>query len=105
MAFMQPQLTRLSRWVLVDGNCGVDAIPFDAIFPNQNKKTMNPTFSDVEDFTENREAFSIEVIDGYGVRLSAPGYLDCTPWEVFTDESKAQARFAELKEETEEGEG
>jgi len=35
---------------------------------------------------------------GYGVRESAPGYLDCTDWEVFTTIEQAEARAAEIDE-------
>ena len=30
-----------------------------------------------------------EICNGYGVRLSASGYLDCTDWSVFDTEQKA----------------
>jgi predicted ATPase with chaperone activity len=59
---------------MVDGPCGVDAIPFDVVYGNPSKKTMHPTFEDVRDYTENREAWEISVRDGYGARMSAPGY-------------------------------
>jgi hypothetical protein len=31
----------------------------------------------------------------YGVRLSAPGYLDCTEWEVYETEDAADERIRE----------
>jgi hypothetical protein len=40
----------------------------------------------------------IETFFGYGVRLSAPGYLDCTEWEVFETEAEAEERGKELLE-------
>jgi len=43
----------------------------------------------------------IETQFGYGVRLSAPGYLDCTDWEVFENEPEADTRAEELEEELE----
>ena len=39
---------------------------------------------------------------GYGVRLSAPGYLDCTEWEVFPTAEEADARADELQDESDE---
>lgn len=41
----------------------------------------------------------IEARFGYGVRLSAPGYLDCTEWEVFDTEAEADAMAKELESE------
>ena len=35
------------------------------------------------------------VIWGYGARLSAPGYLDCTDWAVFDTEDEAVEYLAE----------
>jgi hypothetical protein len=31
----------------------------------------------------------IKYIEGYGARMSAPGYLDCTDWSVFDTEQEA----------------
>lgn len=45
----------------------------------------------------------IRVVEhGYGVRLSAPGYLDCTEWEVFDTSAERDSRAKELEEEDEE---
>jgi hypothetical protein len=38
---------------------------------------------------------SIRRIEGYGARMSAPGYLDCTEWVVFDTEAKAEAYLEE----------
>ena len=38
---------------------------------------------------------------GFGVRESAPGYLDCTEWEVFETIEEAQARADEIDAEYE----
>src|SRR5262245_11562047 len=37
----------------------------------------------------------VTLIRGHGVRLSAPGYLDCTEWVVFESEGEALAYLAE----------
>lgn len=47
-----------------------------------------------------------ETIRGYGARLSAPGYLDCTEWTVFETEQEALDYLEEMYEEdSEEVEG
>jgi hypothetical protein len=35
----------------------------------------------------------------YGVRLSLPGYLDCTDWDVFDTIAEAESHAAELEAE------
>ena len=47
---------------------------------------------------------SWENIQGYGARLSAPGYLDCTEWAVFDTVEEALSYLAEMYEENEEDE-
>ena len=42
-------------------------------------------FSDVE---------SIQTIQGYGMRLTAPGYLDCTEWVVMDDPDELVSNMA-----------
>jgi len=39
---------------------------------------------------------SIKRISGYGARLSAPGYLDCTEWAVFKTEAAAKEYLREM---------
>jgi hypothetical protein len=38
---------------------------------------------------------SWENVKGFGARLSAPGYLDCTDWAVFDTEGEAKAYLDE----------
>jgi hypothetical protein len=39
---------------------------------------------------------SWENIKGYGARLSAPGYLDCTEWAVFDTEEEAEKYLTDM---------
>jgi len=36
------------------------------------------------------------LIEGYGARLSAPGYLDCTEWAVFDTVAQAEQYLEEM---------
>jgi hypothetical protein len=47
---------------------------------------------------------SWENIKGYGARLSAPGYLDCTEWTVFDTEDEAREYLEEMYPDDEEDE-
>ena len=91
MTFMQQQI-RLDRWFEVETEQGTSFIPQDLI-----GKTLNPSKSDVADYVEGNEIYSIKVIDGYGARLSAPGYLDCTEWNVFKTEQEAREWLISLE--------
>ena len=95
MAFMQTQIV-YGRWIMVEGPCGIDAIPFDVVYRNPMKRSAHPTFEDVRDYTENREAWDISVRDGYGACMSAPGYMDCTAWSVYETEDQARAALEEM---------
>ena len=77
------------RWFVVETTHGTQAIPQGLI-----GKTLHPTHAELAPFIEG-EVISVEVVDGYGARLSMPGYMDCTEWTVF-DTPRAAMRF--LKE-------
>ena len=95
MPFMQIEVTGREAWIEVDGPNGVDIIPcavcgnlpdyVDTIADcpdgdDPDEYFIQAAFEQVSDYTENRECHSIEQVVGYGGRLSAPGYLDCTDW-------------------------
>ena len=86
MSFMQQQITNSRNWWKVDGSEG----------------TM---YFDAEDFTKDQaiDAYefpqavdSVELIVGFGARLSAPGYMDCTDWSVYGSLEEAQRELAEM---------
>jgi hypothetical protein len=47
---------------------------------------------------------SVKIIRGWGARMSAPGYLDCTDWDVFDTEQEAIDYLKEEYPESEDGE-
>jgi hypothetical protein len=103
MAFMQKQIIK-DLWVEIDGGIGVVAIPAslvawpeglpaEAVRDGAHWKcpTSQSSQSDIDLWEQLSEAvsdfygsslrvWSIEIISGFGVRLSAPGYMDCTDW-------------------------
>jgi len=77
--FMIPDIEE-GDWHKVDGTAGTSWFPAD-------------NFTADEATTEyDGEADTVETIHGYGARLSAPGYLDCTDWTVFATYEEA-ARY------------
>jgi hypothetical protein len=99
MAFMQRQV-EYGRWVEVDGPQGIEVIPADLVGEvTTYRGELAPVPDELSDYCENRQAWSIGVREGWGARLSAPGYLDCTPWSVFDTEAEAKAHLAEQEDE------
>ena len=101
MSFMQPEI-EFGTWFIVDGPRGTEYVPTDIVgeldlADYQSNPLVVETFeipSELADYCDNSEAYSIEKRDGWGARLSAPGYLDCTPWTIFDSEEEAQQYLA-----------
>lgn len=90
--FMQKQI-RLDRWIEIDTMDGTFFIPQDLV-----GKTANPTASEVHPYVPVPldRILHCRIIDGYGARLSAPGYLDATDWTVFDTKEEAENYLEEL---------
>ena len=80
-SFMEPQLTIKCAWWEIDSEEGV-------IF-------IDGTSSLVPDMMPFGKWWTINLIYGYGARLSAAGYIDCTDWTVFDTEQEAIDYLAE----------
>jgi hypothetical protein len=78
----QPGLDELQEWDRLNGllteEDDTDSVRF-------------PIPSALRDYCENKEAWRIDLIEGWGARLSMPGYLDCTSWTVCETEEEARA--------------
>lgn len=89
--FMEPQVTEKQKWASLDGKPGTSYIPLDVF--------EGPHDNSGEHFTEDGiykpGEYEFEIIEGYGARLSAPGYLDCTEWSVFETDIEAAEYLAE----------
>jgi hypothetical protein len=84
---MQKQII-YTRWYEIDGNEGITFVPQDVVH-SPGHYTMSPSKEDVQDYYSGTRIDSIRVVDGYGARLSMPGYLDCTEWSVFSTKEQA----------------
>ena len=91
MAFMEPQITSKEPWYRVETTAGTWWVPADLVGSVRSA-------SDLRDYVEG-EPQEWSPVKGYGVRLSAPGYMDATEWEVYTNKREAEARYRELEEE------
>lgn len=115
MSFMQAQITKKTKWVRVTSThdemydvsadeCFRGQVSLGVHFEDGEQKISDPglTPEDVLAFTEvplATQIKSVEVIEGYGVRASAPGYMDRTDWEVFDTVKAAEKRYRELRRE------
>jgi hypothetical protein len=95
MSFMQRQVTRKMSWWQIETTAGTVFLAVEDI------GTEPADSSAFEDYCEG-QVQSWELIQGYGARLSAPGYLDCTEWSVFDSPEEAEAYLQEMYGEDEE---
>jgi hypothetical protein len=97
--FMQKQITRKQNWLRVETAQGTEFIDSASLClfvrnsdcPSQplTEDERSSTIKKIQPYTEGTPQ-SWENIQGYGARLSAPGYLDCTPWDVFDTAEEAE---------------
>ena len=97
--FMQRQITGLQNWLRVETTHGTEFVRIaDTSLFVRDSETVTHPMSDEERETHRKDSHSTpkaepqswENIKGYGARLSAPGYLDCTEWTVFDTEDEAR---------------
>jgi len=99
MAFLEPQL-EYGDWIEVDGPAGTEVIPADLVGEiEEYHGDLVALPEPISMYCENRKAWSIRrLTNRWGCRLSAPGYLDATPWSVFETQAEAEEYLAEQTE-------
>ena len=90
MAFMERQV-EFGEWWEIDTDGGVFYAP-----------RWNMSKDDVFNDFPSGSITTIGTVSGYGARLSAPGYLDCTEWTVFGTEAEAHQFLEDFYPEDEE---
>lgn len=110
MGFMQGEITEKTLWYEVDGPYGTEFIPHYLVGDSYsiNELTLNSEGyriipAPLSEYCLNTKAYNrsdaIRVVNGYGVRSSAPGYLDCTEWAVYSSKREAEKAYrTECKE-------
>lgn len=122
MSHMQAQMTKKLEWLEVDGPMGTEWVMLEDVGTERARRLLNalkrggrglprgrlrfasfahptddPTLSNLGDYFENREIWDANIVKGYGVRSSAPGYMDATPYSVYTSLREAQRAYAAEK--------
>ena len=100
MSFMEQEITEYQKFYEVDGDMGVEFVPFDLVgeidldeFDDYSNHSIPAPLSD---YVETSQASRIEVIEGFGARMSAPGYMDCTSWCVYPSIEEAESDLEEM---------
>jgi hypothetical protein len=103
MAFMRPEITEKQEWAAVETNNGTWWVPFDILSSREAESARRGDFEPLLQYTEGTRVYDDQssIKKGYGVRLSAPGYMDATDWEVYGSLKEAKRRERELIEESE----
>ena len=84
--FMKPFITESQKWWLVDSDEGVSYTPTADL-------SLEEITAELTSVTETN------MVEGFGARLSAPGYLDCTDWTVHPTIDEAKAYLVEMYDE------
>src|ERR1035438_6232164 len=105
--FMQRQITGNENWLQVETTQGTEFVRVadTSLFVRNSDCPSQPltesereeTISEIRDYTSSLPQ-SWENVKGYGARLSAPGYLDCTEWTVFDTKEEAEKYLDEMSE-------
>ena len=112
MAFMQPEII-FGLWLRVDTTNGTWWLPEDLVGPVFLKQDvayevewcnlepdskLRPLLNDLEDYVEadRTEIYELTLVEGWGGRMSAPGYLDCTEWTVLPEREDVEAVLEDM---------
>lgn len=113
MAFMEPEITDQEEWYEVEGNACTEWVqvslvghfwPFPHVKEVDFEHGRNNLPGELKDYCENKDVYAIRLIEGYGARMQAPGYMDATEWCVFESEAEAAAYLEEHYTDDEEDE-
>ncbi len=113
MSFMQKQIVS-TNWLEIETSNGTVFLPEDMApqtaidfcdsigelhEPDELPSTVKCDLLEWTDCNDANDIESVERITGFGCRLSAPGYMDCTEWSVFKTEKEAENYLSEMYDE------
>ena len=99
MSHMQVETTDRILWFCLEGDNGTTMVPCDVeSLPARVGLVAEELLPRLRQYYDGLTLDSATVVWGYGVRLSAPGSLDCTDWDVYPTRAEAEDRAEELEE-------
>jgi hypothetical protein len=114
MSHMEHEITDKELWYVVDGPYRTEYIPADLLGhvtkdlhiakPEDSESWQLSAWEELQEYCDNTNYWTIDLVEGYGARCSAPGYLDATEWSVFPTAEEAQEYLDEYYPEEEEEE-
>lgn len=98
-SFMKPEVVQ-GTWLIVDTDLGGEVIPSDVVDMKEARELQSMMAADpgvpvdLKDFdlgkyVQGSQLYELDIKEGFGARLSAPGYLDSTDWTFFDNEADA----------------
>jgi hypothetical protein len=106
MSHMQTQIEE-AEFIKVETDNGTEYFPADLLTAAEldtvrahSGDAGERTLSIVRPYVEASQIHEVTTRQGWGYRLSAPGYLDCTAWQVFDTEEEARAAAEDEAEDT-----
>lgn len=97
MSFMEPQI-EYGHWLLVETRTSGYTLP-ESLFPGEDIIGIagnDDRWDLLKDYVDTSGIVAVDTATGFGARLSAPGYLDCTDWTFFDTEKEAEEYLADL---------
>jgi hypothetical protein len=100
---MRPEIVGKQEWAGVETTAGFWWVPIDVLTKSELESARRGDFEPLLKYTEGSRVYSDQssIKSGYGVRLSAPGYMDSTDWEVYGSKKEALKRARQLAKEAE----
>ena len=98
MSFMQKEITNETEWYEIDTGSGTYYVQVELVgkFDLDSDEETQLVKSKLVDYCEG-DILYIEIITGYGARLSANGYLDATEWAVYDTIEDAEQALNDLE--------
>lgn len=98
MSHMQPSF-RYGLWLKFSGHQGTEFVYADdfgtVLRPGRvlsaDDEEFQSLFGEMKEYVEFGDPESVEAVEGWGARMTAPGFLDCTEWCVFPTKREAEA--------------
>lgn len=87
--FMSWIITDNIEWFEIETNEGTIFVPSDEIRREDIKQDYPGLSGHFDDTATDYACCEYTIINGYGARLSASGYMDCTEWSVFDTAQEA----------------
>ena len=112
MSFMQPEIVH-GLWLRVDTLNGTWWLPEDLVGPTflkqgvayevewfnlEEDSNLKALVYDLEDYVEadRTEIYELTLVEGWGGRMSAPGYMDRTEWVVLPEREDVEAVLEDM---------